>query len=93
MQERKDADHDLERDEDDDDGFQERIAAAAGLVAEEAVHFADAGQFRIDLMLPVRKTEPSGGRSIKAGVVRIAHHFKGIARAVGQLEHVDDKIA
>ena len=56
MKQRKYTDHDFDGHEHYDDRFEKLIPAAAGLVAEEAVHLANAGKLSIDLTLPVRET-------------------------------------
>ena len=55
MQECGDADDQLERDERDDDEFEKFVAAASSLIAEKAIDIADAGEFGVDLTLPIRR--------------------------------------
>jgi predicted glycoside hydrolase/deacetylase ChbG (UPF0249 family) len=56
MQKGEDTDHDLDGHQHHDDNFEKLVPAAAGLVAEESVHLADAGELGIDLTLPVCET-------------------------------------
>src|SRR5262249_52764991 len=93
MQQGGDADEELEGDEHDDDDFEKLVAAAAGLIVEEAVDVADRCELGVDLPLPIGQSEALGDGTVNARVVRIADDFQRVARAVDEFEHVDDEIA
>ena len=54
MHEREDTDHDFDGHQYHDDHLEELVPAAAGLIAEEAVHLSDTSELDIDMTLPVR---------------------------------------
>ena len=86
-------DDELEGDQQNDDDLQKLAARRLGLVGEEAIHLVNGRDLRIDLPLPIGKTEAARSTAVESRVVRVADNLQGVRAAIGQFGDVDDQVA